>query len=411
MNNSKQFKEIFKPKSISEIIGQTHILSNDSLIIRMIKNKHIYSLIFYGPPGIGKTSMAICLANDLDCVYEVFNASVDNKERLIELINKAVNNEKFILIIDEIHSLNKNKQDILLPFAENGSINIFATTTENPYFKINPSVRSRMNILQLKPIDANEMFIGLKRVISKLSDVVLIDDEEIKFISNFVNGDLRSAINVVDIIYNLYAKEKITKNLLANILNKPIVMGAHYGDEIHDLKSAFHKSLRGSDVDASLHYLARLIAIEALDDISRRMLCTVYEDVGLANPNLALRVSTGIESCYRLGFPEARIILSSLCIQIAKSKKSNSAYIAITQAIEDLNKGNSFPIPNHLRDSHYSSAVKLGVTGYKYPHDFSNSFVNQQYLPTNLIGTVYYKKKNNSEFESNIDNWLIDIKK
>ncbi|MGL4951042.1 MAG: replication-associated recombination protein A [Mycoplasma sp.] len=411
MKNREDLNIILRPKTINDIVGQTHILNDDSLIKRMIKNNVLYSLIFYGQPGIGKTSLAISVANELNIPYSIFNASIDNKKTLTDIIDAANKTNHYLIILEEVHRLNKDKQDILLPHIESGRINIFATTTENPYFKINPALRSRCQILQLKPISADEMFIGLKKFIKKIGNSINIEDEDLLTLANFVNGDLRAAVNVLDIIHNIYTNEKITKELLSNIISQPIILGSHYGDELHDLKSAFHKSLRGSDIDASLHYLARLISIEALDDISRRMLAVAYEDIGLANPNLALRVSSGIDSCYRLGFPEAKIILSSLCIQLAGSPKSNTAYIAIESALQDVREGKSFPIPNHLRDSHYASASKLGVIGYKYPHNFPNSYVEQQYLPTKLIGKKYYIPNKENDFEIKLENWLLDLKK
>ncbi|MGL4948336.1 MAG: replication-associated recombination protein A [Mycoplasma sp.] len=410
MGGRVELNQLFKPKKIEDIIGQTHLLSDGSFIKKMIEFQKAYSIIFYGSPGIGKTSLAISLANDLNMPYHIFNAANDSKQKLVEFIESSTNNTKNIIIIEEIHRLNKDKQDILLPCVESGAIILFSTTTENPYFKVNPALRSRCQILKLEQITASEMQIWINKIILKLPKKLNMSENEIKIISQLSNGDLRSAINVIDILYNLYIDEKITQEIILSIMNQPILLGSHYGDELHDLKSAFHKSLRGSDVDASLHYLARLISINAIDDISRRMLAIAYEDVGLANPNLASRVSSGIETCYRLGLPESRIIFGSLCIQIACSPKSNTAISAIDSALKDVSEGKCYPIPHHIRDSHYASSKKLGVTGYKYPHDFPGAYVEQQYMPTKLLNTKYYIPKLENEFESKLNTWLMKLK-
>lgn len=390
-----------RPHTLKDIIGQSHLLTKDALITRMVANQHTYSLIFYGPPGIGKTSLAIALANDLHLEYAIFNSTTDKKEDLVSKIQqyKDVN---FVLIIEEIHRLNRDKQDILLSHLENGSLYIFATTTENPYFIINPAVRSRCQIQQLKPIESTELATGLRNLIIRNHLQVDIDDEILTILANQVNGDLRVALNFLDIFINLYSNEIITRELLAQVMMQPIVLGSHYGDEIHDLKSAFHKSLRGSDVDASLYYLARLIKLEALQEISRRMIAVAYEDVGMASPNTGLRVSAGMESVFRVGLPEAINILGVLCVELATAPKSNAASAAIHQALTEIDQGQVFPIPNHIRDQNYASAAKLGNIGYLYPHNFPNNYVKQTYLPTKLQTKVYYHPPLTSEHEQKL---------
>lgn len=390
-----------RPHTLKDIIGQSHLLGANTLITRMVANQHTYSLIFYGPPGIGKTSLAIALANDLHLEYAIFNSTTDKKKDLVSKIQqyKDVN---FVLIIEEIHRMNRDKQDILLSHLENGSLYIFATTTENPYFIINPAVRSRCQIQQLKPIETSELATGLKNLIERHHLQIKIDDEVLVLLADQVNGDLRVALNFIDIFLNLYANEKITRELLAQVMMQPIVLGSHYGDEIHDLKSAFHKSLRGSDVNASLHYLARLIKLEALQEITRRMLAVAYEDVGLASPNIALRVSCGIESVFRLGLPEAINVLGVLCVELATAPKSNAASAAIHQAIAEVEQGQVFPIPNHIRDQNYASAAKLGNRGYLYPHNYPYSYVKQNYLPAKLQDKIYYQPPMTSENEQKL---------
>ncbi len=324
----------------------------------------MFSTIFYGPPGTGKTTLIQCLVNDMHLPSMVFNASIDNKEKLQQILAMARLEERFVIIIEEIHRLNKDKQDLLLSLLETNKIFILAATTENPYFSINPAVRSRCQILTLQPVEPKELQAGLKHLIERHQLAINIDDAGLNKIATHCHGDLRGALNILDLLINLYPHATIDDHLLYQVMQTPMVLGAHYGDELHNLKSAFHKSLRGSDVDASLHYLARLIKLGALDEIARRMLACVYEDVGLANVNLCLRVSMGIETCYRLGFPECHQVLGNLAVQIALSPKSNSTYVAINDALADCENGPSYNIPQHLWDDNYASAHKLGVEGY-----------------------------------------------
>ncbi len=407
----KNLAKNIRPKKVKDIIGQSHLLSSNSIIIKMIENNYLFSIIFYGNAGIGKTTFAQCIVNELNVAYSIFNASYQTKKDLEDIINKSKNFDQYIIIIEEVHRLNKDKQDILLSILEENKVFCFFTTTENPYFVINPAIRSRCQILELKPVSIQELNQGLINIIKNHNLEINISDELLFTISQYANGDIRVALNVIDLLINLYPKQKITKEILQSIIQKPIILGSHYGDEYHNLKSAFHKSLRGSDVNASLHYLARLIKLNALDDISRRMLAVAYEDVGLANINLAMRVSSGIESCYRLGFPEANNILSSLCIQLALSPKSNTANKAIECALNDIDDSKSYPIPKHLWDSHYQSAIKLGVTGYKYPHDYKHHYVKQQYLPQKLLDVNYFNPDESVEFEAKLSTWLKTLSK
>lgn len=399
---NKLLTEILKPNKLAEVIGQTHLLDQDGIFYKMLENNYLLSYIFYGPPGVGKTTMALIILSELKLNYSIFNASVNNKNELMQIIEKAKMYDRYVIVIEEIHRLNKDKQDILLSYLETNNIYIFATTTENPFFIINPAIRSRCQIAQLKSISNTEMFNGLKNAILNKLPELNINDELLTRLVNFCNGDLRVAINFLDILINLYPKQIITKEILSNVLQCPIIMGSNYGDEIHDLKSAFHKSLRGSDVDASLHYLARLIRIGCLDDITRRMLAVAYEDVGLGSCNIGLRVSVGIESIYRLGLPEAINILGVLCIELAIAPKSNAASLAIHAALKDVDNGKCYPIPNHICDQSYASARKLGKQGYKYPHDYPNNFVKQQYLPTKLNDPNYYNPPLTSENEQKL---------
>ncbi|PPE06255.1 replication-associated recombination protein A [Mesoplasma corruscae] len=394
---------LLRPKTTKDIIGQTHLLAKDGLVERMIKNDFTSSLIFYGPSGTGKTSFAIALCNDLKIEFDTFNASFEKKEKLTSILNKALSSKRFVLIIDEIHRLNKDKQDILLSYMENGNIILYSTTTENPYFVINPALRSRANILELKRVDPFESFEYIKKLINSNKLNILLDDESLKYICEINNGDIRSLINNLEILINLYAEEKLTLDLITSIFMNAKNPSTAAGDDFHDLKSAFHKSIRGSDVDASLHYFSRLISIGDIETLMRRMVVMAYEDIGLANPSLPPRVYTACEAFRTLGMPEGIIPLGLVVIEMALSQKSNSAVNATHQAFEDVQKGMVYDIPDYLKDAHYKSAVKLnrGV-GYKYPHNYKNAYVEQQYLPNKIKNMKYYIAKQDANYEKRV---------
>ncbi|WP_303923222.1 replication-associated recombination protein A [Ureaplasma parvum] len=390
----KLIKILKNPNNINDIIGQDDLLDEIGMIRKMVKHHEVFNLIFYGPPGVGKTSLAKVLAQDLKISFAFFNPVIDSKKQLLQIIEQALDLNNFIIIIDEIHRLNKDKQDILLPIIEANKIKLFATTTENPFFVINPALRSRCQLLSLKPLTSSQISERIKN---------LIDVEEVfehkafDLLINKTNGDLRAVINTLEILHLLYKEHKVDYVLLKRIMQESYALGSSDGDEIHDLKSAFHKSMRGSDCDAALYYLARLVTIGDFEAIYRRINVCVHEDVGLANPNLCLRVDQGINSCRFLGYPENQIILANLVLQICLSNKSNSVYLAYEKAFKDAINGKQYLIPNHIRDAHYTSAIKLGVYGYKYPHDFKNNYVNQQYLPNELINKKYYIPQNNEQ--------------
>ncbi len=409
MKNRSEIYDELRPKTINEIIGQSHLLSNDSFLKKMVEKQYLCSLIFFGPPGIGKTSLAIALCNDLKIKFRIFNSSIDSKEKLLEIIDlsNAYNNE-FVIIIDEVHRLNKDKQDILLPLIEHQKINVFLITTENPFFVINPALRSRCQIVELKQINNEEMFIGLKKINEKHLHLD-IGKNELKRIANATNGDLRSAINLLDILFNLYSDSKITNEILDKVLLQSYVLGTDDGEELHNIKSAFHKSLRGSDVNASLYYLHRLIQIGDFEAIYRRLTAMAYEDIGFANPNLLVRVKTAIDSSRFLGMPECLLPLTYIVIEMALSPKSNSVINAIDKIKLDIDKGNLYPIPYHIRDSHYKNAEKLGVKGYLYPHDFVGNYVQQTYLPNELYNRKYYEPGINSVEQKIYQTYLLFI--
>jgi len=394
MKKNKPLAETIRPKSIDNIVGQGHLLSSDSLITKMIENKKIYSLIFYGPPGIGKTTMALAMCNDLQVPYAIFECSIDSKQRLLELIDLAKHSDKYVIIFEEIHRLNKDKQDILLPYIEKGIVNIFCTTTENPYFVVNPAIRSRCQILELKPLHSSDMYTYLKKLIDKKEIQLLISDDLLKKLTKYTNGDFRSTINLIDLLVNLYGGKKITSEILNQVIQNKFIIASHYGDAHYDLLSAFHKSLRGSDPDAAIYYLAQLLVQGDFKSLDRRLIACVYEDVGLANPQLCSRVVSAVQAAEIVGFPENKQIYANAVIEICLSPKSNSAICAINEALNDVESGKIYPIPNHIKDNNYKSSVKLNHKGYKYPHDYGG-YVDQQYLPNELKNKKYYKSLKN----------------
>lgn len=407
----KFLTQILRPKNIDEIIGQSHLIGKDCLIRKMVETKQVFSLIFFGAPGIGKTSMANAISQQLNLKHDFFNPTIDSKAKLNQLLEDNIGKStKYIIIVDEIHRMNKDKQDILLSYLEKGNLILFGTTTENPYFVINPAIRSRCHIVELKPISNEEMFISLKKICKK--NEIKLNDAKIQMIVNNSLGDLRSAINLLDLIHKIYQNNEPDDKTFFKILPNTKIMGSSYGNEFYNLQSAFHKSLRGSDIDASIYYLARLIKIGDLQSIGRRMIAMAYEDIGLANPNLLSRIILAVNSAERLGFPEANQILATTVIEMCLSPKSNSGIKAISLALKDIeeNGTGTLDIPNHLKDAHYKSASKLGYGDYKYPHNYKNNWVEQDYLPKEIKNKKYYESGNN-EIEIKMNKILEDRKK
>lgn len=374
-----------RPTSLDQIIGQDHLIGEGKIITNLVKNKHLCSMILYGKPGIGKTSIANAIVSSMELNYRFLNATINNKQDFDIVIEEAKMYGSMVLIMDEIHRLNKDKQDLLLPYLENGLIILIGMTTSNPYHSINPAIRSRCQIFELKELNNEDIKTAIKSAIDTELNDIKIDEESIDYISNISSGDLRYAYNILEMAY--YSTDKnVTLDSLKNISNKPNFFHDKNGDGYYDVISAFQKSIRGSDVDAALHYLARLIEAEDLDIIFRRMSVIAYEDIGLANPSMGPKVDACINACERLGLPEARIPLSVTVIELALSPKSNSAYLALDEALNDIRKGNTGNVPNN---------IKTTSPDYKYAHDYPNHVVKQQYLPDNLKGKRYYKPQNN----------------
>lgn len=379
------------PNSINEVIGQKHLLGEGKILRNLVENKKIFSMILYGKPGIGKTTIAQAIVKDLEVRYRFLNATINNKKDFDVVVEEAKMYDGIVLIMDEIHRLNKDKQDLLLPQLESGLITLIGMTTSNPYFKINPAIRSRCQIFELHDLSYEDIVEGLNRAI-KHPDLagIEITEEAISYIAHLSGNDLRYAYNLLEMAFYATKDKKVTLELLKNINNKPVMISDKDASGHYDLLSAFQKSIRGSDVDAALHYLARLIAIGDLDSIYRRMSVICYEDIGLANPDMGPRVMAAISASELVGLPEARIPLSEVVIELALSPKSNTAHVALDKALEDVETGRCGDIPD---------TIKIHSPIYKYPHDYPNNFVVQQYLPDNLVGKKYYLPKDTSPNE------------
>ena len=391
-----------RPQKIEDVIGQEHLTAPDKILGRMVAAKQMSSIILYGPPGTGKTSMASALSGSLNIPFEYFNASTDDKKKL-QTIAKEAEKQPVILLLDEIHRLDKPKQDFLLPYTENGQIILVGATTENPYISINPAIRSRATLLEIKSVTADAIADLLEQSLTKdsvLKDYnVNVSRDTLLFIANNTDGDVRKALNSFELAILSTPADRdtvtITTQVMEEILQKKVLAGDKDGSEHYNLLSAFQKSIRGSDVNASLHYLARLILSGDLIGICRRLSIIAFEDIGLANPTAVTLTKNAIDVARDTGFPEARIPLAMAVVELALSPKSNNAYMALDRAIADINDPEiDTTIPLHLRDAHYKGADKMGVVGYNYPHDFNAHYTPQQYLPASLTNAFYLDTEN-----------------
>lgn len=376
-----------RPKKIDDIIGQRHLIGPGKVISNLVKNKRLFSMILYGKPGIGKTSIAMALVNEMGVKYRMLNAAVNNKKELDTVINEAKMYNGMVLIMDEIHRMNKDKQDILLPVLESGLITLIGMTTANPYHSINPAIRSRCQLYELKELGKDDIMMAIDKVIdSNYLPGIEISQDSKEYIAGLAKSDLRYAYNLLEVAYYSTDDYKITLDKLINICNKPNIFHDKDQDGYYDLLSAFQKSIRGSDVHASLYYLGRLIMGEELESICRRMAVIVYEDIGLANSALGPRVMAAIDSALMLGLPEARIPLAEVVIEMALSPKSNSAKAAIEKALQLIESTDTGNVPSHLKNP---------SPDYKYPHNYKNSYVKQQYLPDKIKNVKLYQPREN----------------
>lgn len=402
-----------RPANIEDIIGQEHLVKEDKIIGRMVRAKHLSSMILYGPPGIGKTSIATAIAGSTSIAFRKLNAVIHNKKDMEIVVQEAKMSGQVILILDEVHRLDKGKQDFLLPYLENGMIILIGATTANPYHAINPAIRSRTQIFELEPLTPDLIKQALKRALTDEhrglgSYSVSVDDDAMDHFAQGCGGDVRSALNALELAV-LSTREssdgtiRITRETAEECLQKKSYTHDKNGDAHYDVLSAFQKSIRGSDANAALHYLARLIEAGDLESISRRLLVIAYEDIGLASPQAGPRVLSAIQTAERIGFPEARIPLANAVIELCLSPKSNSSISAVDEALKDIRTGKIGDVPKHLKDAHYKGAQELGRgIGYQYPHDFENGWVEQQYLPDPLKNKQYYKPKQTGKFEAAI---------
>ena len=399
-----------RPTCLEEVVGQQHLVAPGKIIARMIAAKQLSSMILYGPPGIGKTSIASAIAGTTKYAFRTLNAATDTKKELQIVIEEAKMSGTVILLLDEIHRLDKPKQDFLLPHLENGRVILIGATTENPYIAINPAIRSRTQIFELIPLTPKEIHQALKRALTDKTKGlgnydVEITDGAMHTLTHFSNGDVRSSLNALELAVkstpeNEDGKIIITEEIAGNCLQRKVFAHDKNGDQHYDIISAFQKSIRGSDVDAALHYMARLIEAGELITLIRRLLVIAYEDIGLANPAGASRAVLAVQAAEKLGLPEARIPLANAVIELALSPKSNTAILSIDAALSDVRQGKSGNIPSHLQDAHYQGAQKLGRgTNYQYPHNYPNHWVKQQYLPDTLKHTQYFHPDPTSKFE------------
>lgn len=409
---SKPLAYRMRPTNIDEIVGQTHLVGPHKIIRRMVQAKRLQSMILYGPPGIGKTSIASAIAGTTNYAFRQLNAATDTKKDMEAIVAEGRMSGSIILLLDEIHRLNKVKQDYLLPHLESGQVILIGATTENPYISINPAIRSRTEIFELKPLSPADIKTALLRAISDkergLGHYNLdVDEIALDHFVNAANGDLRGALNALELATLSTEPEKnhedrihITIDVAEESLQKKALSHDANGDAHYDVISAFQKSIRGSDVDAALHYLARLLEAGELTIVCRRLLVVAYEDINFGNPQAVERAVLAVTAAEKLGLPEARIPLANAVIDLSLSPKSNSSIVAIDKALADVREGKSGQVPDHLKDAHYSGAKKLGrgIT-YKYPHSYPNHYVSQQYLPDTLKKSTYFEPDSIGKYE------------
>lgn len=399
-----------RPTTLDEVVGQQHLVGPGKIINRMVSAKMLSSMILYGPPGTGKTSIASAIAGSTKYAFRMLNAATDSKKDLQIVAEEAKMSGTVILLLDEIHRLDKTKQDFLLPHLESGRIILIGATTENPYISINPAIRSRTQIFEVKPLTEDDMKVAVNRALTDkekgLGDMPIdLKDNALLQLVRATNGDLRSALNGLELAAkstppSKNGKIELTLPIIEESIQHKALSADKDGDAHYDVISAFQKSIRGSDVNAALHYLARLVESGDMPIITRRLMVIAYEDVGMANLPAAARVTDAVFAAEKLGFPEARIPLADAVIELCLSPKSNSGMMAIDRAIADVRKGGFGDVPAHLKDAHYAGAEKLGHgTEYKYPHNFPNDWVAQQYLPDNIKNAEYYQPKENGRFE------------
>lgn len=415
----KPLADKIRPLELEDVVGQEHILGKNKILNRIIESGCISNMIFYGPPGTGKTTVANIIAKKTSKRFyklNATNASLKDIQGIVDELDTFMAREGVLLYLDEIQNFNKKQQQSLLEFIEDGRITLIASTTENPYHYIFKAILSRSTIFEFKVLNDANIISALKRAVEKAESFypgmqIKVDGDALNYFAASSNGDLRKAINGLEVAFystnpNSDKVIHITKMIAEESTQSKILNYDLMGDSHYDILSAFQKSIRGSDADAAIHYLARLVKVGDLPSICRRLLVIACEDVGLAYPNAITIVKSCVDAANMLGFPEARIPLAQATILLATAPKSNAAYKAIDSALFDLEKVNVGDIPNHLKDSHYAGAKEIGRgTEYKYPHDYKNNYVKQVYLPNSLRGSCYYLPGDNKNEKAASDYW------
>ena len=396
-----------RPTTLDEVVGQQHIIGKDKLLYRAIKADKLSSIIFYGPPGTGKTTLAKVIANTTSADFRQINATVAGKKDMEEVVQQAKNNlgmygKKTILFVDEIHRFNKGQQDYLLPFVEDGTLILIGATTENPYFEVNGALISRSSVFELRALSTEDIKTLLKRAVYDFekgmgSYRAVIEDDALEFLADIAGGDARNALNAIELgILTTPRSEDgkihITLDVAQECIQKRVVRYDKTGDNHYDTISAFIKSIRGSDPDAAVYYLAKMLyAGEDIKFIARRLMISASEDIGNADPNALTVAVSASQAIERIGMPEAQIILAQATTYLASAPKSNASYMAVAAAMESV-KNVKTTVPAHLQDAHYKGAAKLGHgIGYKYAHDYPEHYVKQQYLPNEIKDAVFYE--------------------
>lgn len=425
MEKESPLAKRLRPATLDEVVGQKHIIGKDKLLYRAITADKLSSVIFYGPPGTGKTTLAMVIANTTSSIFTSINATTSGKKDMERIVDEAKGNygmycKRTILFIDEIHRFNKAQQDYLLPFVEDGTIVLIGATTENPYFEVNGALISRSHIFRLEPLEKEDIKELIQRAVYDNEKGMgaynaVIDEHALEFLADQSSGDARKALNAVELGVLTTepledGKIHITLSVAEECIQCRAVRYDKGGDNHYDTISAFIKSMRGSDPDAAVFYLAKMLeAGESVTFIARRIIICASEDIGIADPQ-AIQVAVACaQAVERVGMPEAQIILSEAAIYIASAPKSNAVLNAIYTAFDMIKKQKTGEVPPYLRDAHYDGAVKLGHTGYLYPHDYPNNYVDQQYLPDEIKNTRFYVPSGNG-YEKTVKEYLQGLK-
>ncbi len=409
---NRPLADIMRPNSLDEMVGQEHLLKEGSVFRNALNNKKVPNMIFYGPPGTGKTTIANIIAKQSNLSLYKLNgtsASTDDIKKVIGEINSLFNNKGILLYLDEIQYLNKKQQQSLLEFVESGDITLIASTTENPYFYIYPALISRCVVFEFKAISSKEIEKGILRACSTLN--IEIEEEALRKLAQASNGDMRKCLNNLEFLTSSLEDNKITLAKVDELIDKANIVYDRGEDKHFDNLSAFMKSLRGSDPDAALFYMAKLLEGGDLIAVCRRLLCSASEDVGLAYPQAIPIVKAAVDSALQLGLPEARLPLANACILLATAPKSNSAYLGIDAALEDVRNGLGINVPRQLQNTHFDGKdAKVKGQHYQYPHDFPNHWVDQQYLPDDIKDHKYYVYQDN-KYEQSLKEYWSKVKK